>query len=93
MYVISVPTDFEVPKQSVIDSVRVDDCIDVLVEGETNARRLADDWAKKTPMPIGITMYDGQTPAKLQSELDVAKTIAGEQGKRTFCYNDWKKRH
>jgi hypothetical protein len=91
VYIISVPRNFKVPKKNILDSVNMDDCIDVMVEGEANARRLARDWAKRTQEHIVITRYNCQPIAKLQSELDVAKTIAIEQGKQILCYTDIKR--
>jgi hypothetical protein len=90
IYVVAVPADYKVTEMPIIDEVNMGACIDVLVEGEINARKLAES-AAQGQRAVGITKYTGQTPAKLQSELDVAKMLAEQKGLKSFCYSDWKK--
>jgi len=91
VYVIAVPSHYSIPKNKILDFVHIEDSIDVLIEGEENARVLARECSQFTGQSIGITKYAGQTAAKLQSELDVAKKMAEQKGTNVFCYTDWKK--
>jgi hypothetical protein len=91
IYVVAVPADHKVPKIPIVDEVQIGACIDVIVEGEANARKFAEEAAVQSQRAVGMTKYAGQTPAKLQSELDVAQILAKQKGLKTFCYSDWKK--
>jgi len=91
IYVIALPPDYKVPKIAIVDKVNMGACLDIMVEGEINARKLAEEASAQTQHAIGITKYVGQTPAKLQSELDVARMLAEQKGLHSFCYSDWKR--
>ncbi len=91
IYVIAVPANYQLPKIPIVDKVDMGDCIDVIIQGEVNARGVAEGAAEKGKQSVGMTKYEGQTAVKLQSELDVAKLLAEQRQKNSFCYSDLKK--
>lgn len=88
VYVLGLPRSVTVPDKSTQYLIEIGDCIDVIMLGRKKAEQMARRFSASTTEPIPITIYHGQTPAKLQSELDVAKILATEQKKKFFFYTE-----